>query len=189
MTNVYYEQVPEAEDTIPQPNAYTCQSACIAMTTGRHDVMTIRSQLEAIGDPGSPHTMGNLLNGKFGHRYIFDGNACLSEVRDWLKAGEFLITHGWFTKSGHVICLDGVAIDTATMSYKFNVKDPWSEFYFGSWNYNNPAIKSFDGYYSSYGIYAACVAGQSVWDAAGRYNKGELDSMRKGMWVHRIRPS
>jgi hypothetical protein len=185
----FSEQVSEASDLLSQPNGYTCQSACIAMATGRTDVMDIRDQLESIGDPGDPLTMGVLLTAEFGDRYIFDNNACLSEIRDWLKAGEFLIAHGWFTESGHVICLDGVAIDSAKMSYKISVKDPWSEFDFRIWTYNNPLINRYDGYYSSYGLYAAIVAGQSVWDAASIYRRGELDSMRKGAWIHRVKPA
>lgn len=158
------------------------------MATGSRDIMGIRSRLESMGDPGDPYNMARLLEEKFRDRYVFDDNACLSEVRDWLKAGEFLITHGWFTGSGHVICLDGVAIDPSRMSYKISVKDPWSEFSFGSWSYNNPSVQKYDGLYSSHGIYAACVAGSSVVDAAYRYRRGELDSMRKGAWIHRIMP-
>lgn len=186
---VYAELIPEARGTLSQPNAVTCQATSIAMATGQTDIMEIRSRLESIGNPGDPATMGVLLRESFGDRYEFDDNASLSEVRDWLKAGEFLITHGWFTGSGHVIGLDGVAIDAASMSYKISVKDPWSEFDFKSWTYNNPSVDRYDGYYSSHGLYAAIVAGQSVWDAAAIYRRGELDSMRKGAWIHRIKKS
>jgi hypothetical protein len=186
---VFSEQVLESRGLLSQPNSYTCQSTCIAMATGREDVMAIRHRLEAIGDPGDPATMGVLLKEKFGNRYSFDDNACLSEVRDWLRNGEFLISHGWFTGSGHVICLDGVAIDSAKLSYKISVKDPWSEFNFASWSYDNPNALNYDGYYSSYGLYAAIVAGQSIYDAVGIYRRGELDSMRKGAWIHRIQPA
>lgn len=183
---IFSEQVPEAKGFLAQPNAYTCQSACIAMATGRTDIMPIRAKLEATGDPGDPYNMGRLLKAAFGDRYEFDDNACLSEIRDWLKAGEFLITHGWFTGSGHVICLDGVAIDAAKLSYKISVKDPWSEFSFRNWSYDNPSAQKYDGYYSSHGLYAAIVASTSPSDAAAIYRRGELDSMRKGAWVHRI---
>jgi Papain-like cysteine protease AvrRpt2 len=189
MSEFYTEKVQEATDYLSQPNASTCQSTCIAMATGRTDIMQIREDLEFIGDPGNPATMGVLLVQTFGDRYDFDDNACLSEIREWLKAGEFLIVHGWFTGSGHVICLTGCMVDTATLSYKILVKDPWSEFDFSTWLYNNPGKTKFDGYYSAYGLYAAIVAGQSVFDAAAIYRRGELDSMRKGAWVHRIKPA
>ncbi len=187
-TGVFTEQVEEARGLLSQPNAYTCQSACIAMATGRTDIMTIRATLEAIGNPGDPAVMGQLLRKSFGDRYIFDDNASLSEVRDWLKSGCFIIGHFWFTNSGHVICLDGVTIDPETLGYKFSVKDPWSEFDFSKWSYSNPAIDSFDGNYSSYGIYAAGVVGQSSADSFEVYKRRELDSMRKGMWAHVIKP-
>jgi hypothetical protein len=184
---IFAEQIPEARGLLSQPDARTCQSTCIAMATGQADIMGIRAKLEATGEPGDPYNMGRLLKAYYGDRYDFDDNACMSEIRDWLKAGEFLITHGWFTGSGHVICLDGVAIDPKTMSYKISVKDPWSEFSGRSWSYNNPSVHKFDGYYSSYLLYAAIVAGQSVWDAATIYRRGELDSMKKGAWIHRIK--
>jgi hypothetical protein len=188
-SGTFAEQVSEAKGLLSQPNAYTCQSTCIAMAAGRTDIMQIRAELEAIGEPGDPGVMGVLLKKEFGDRYIFDDNACLSEVREWLKAGEFLITHIWASDSGHVICLDGVTIDPKTLGYKFSVKDPYGEFDFSSWSYNSSTVDSFDGDYSSYGIYAAGVAGQSKSDSIAIYQKRELDSMRKGAWIHRVLPA
>jgi hypothetical protein len=170
-----------------QPNSYTCQSTCIAMATGATDVSTIRSLLEAQGDPGNPYVMGTELRHRLGVRYVFEENACLNEMREWLKAGEFLITHGWFTGSGHVVGMDGVEVDPKTMSYRLNMRDPWDEFDAASWTYLG-RFNKFDGFYSSRCIYAACVAGQSRGDAAAIYRRGELDSARKGAWVHRIKP-
>lgn len=177
---------------ISQPDARTCQSACIAMAIGNSDVQEIRRRLDGIArssgsSAGSPHVMGELLKSKLGDRYKFDDNASLSEVREWLRNGEFLITHGWFTPSGHVICLDGVNIDETKLSYKFDVKDPWSEFNAPLWRYTSNS-NFYDGYYSSYCIYAACVASVSASDAARIYNRKELDSQRKGAWIHRIMP-
>jgi hypothetical protein len=179
--------------TLSQPNAYTCQSTCIAMALDltEADIMGIRKQLETLGsDPGDPHIMASFLKPKLGDRYELHLDASLADCREWVKSGSFLITHGWFTTSGHVICLDAVDIqaDTTTMSYKFSVKDPWSEFSFSDWAYTNPSVSFFDGYYSAYGLYAACVAGQSAADAAQIYKRGELDSKRSGMWIHRIKP-
>jgi hypothetical protein len=187
-SGIFTEQVAEAKGILSQPNAYTCQSTCIAMATGRTDIMQIRAELEAIGEPGDPAVMGALLKKEFGDRYIFDDNASLSEVREWLRAGEFLISHFWFSDAGHVICLDGVTIDPKTLGYKFSVKDPYGEFDFSSWSYDSSTVDSFDGDYSSYGIYAAGVAGQSKSDSIAIYQKRELDSMRKGAWIHRILP-
>lgn len=184
---VFTEQVPEASGVISQPNAYTCQAACIEMAFGTKDVMGTRAKLEAIGNPGDPAVMGKLLKQRFGDRYIFDDNACLSEIRDWLKAGEFLITHGWFTNSGHVIVLKGVQIDPETLGFKILVVDPWSEFDGPSWSYNKK-VDHYEGCYSARLLYAAIVAGQSCQDASAVYRSGKMDSMHKGAWIHRILP-
>jgi hypothetical protein len=177
---------------LSQPNASVCQSTCIAMVLGlnQDDIMQIRHQLEGLGEPGNPDVMASFLKPKLGSRYELHLDASLADCREWVKNGCFLITHGWFTNSGHVICLDTVDItaDMKTMSYKFSVKDPWSEFSFQDWAYNNPSVSFYDGYYSAYGLYAACVAGRSASEAAEIYKRGELDSKRSGMWVHQIKP-
>jgi hypothetical protein len=185
---VFKTAIQRSMGTLSQPNAYTCQATAIAQALGTTDIMGIRRQLEGMGDPGDPAVMGRILGKSLGNRYSFDDNASLSEAREVLKLGALCITHGWFTGSGHVIVFDGVRVDLKTLGYQFDVKDPWSEFDFASWSYNNPNVDRFDGYYSSRGIYAACVAGQSVGDARRIYQRGELDSSRKGMWLHVIMP-
>lgn len=169
---------------LSQPDAVTCQSACIGMAVGDRDIQGIRKKLQALGNPGNPYVMGKVIR-QYGVNYKFDENASLSEVRAWLRAGEFLITHGWFSGSGHVICLDGLKADQETLSYSFDVKDPYGEFDAPLWKYK-PNVKFFDGYYSSHLIYAACVRSVSVAHAQHLYNKKELDSNLKGMWIHRI---
>lgn len=169
-----------------QPDAYTCQSTCIAMAVNDADIYGIRRKLEATGlAAGDPAAMARVIK-SYTTKYKFESNASLNQVYDWLEAGEFLITHGWFTNSGHVICLDGMELNTKTLGHKLNVKDPWSEFDAKSWSYNNKSVKFYDGYYSSQCIYAACVAGSSAQSAKSVYNKGELDSAKQGMWVHRF---
>jgi hypothetical protein len=170
----------------PQPNNYSCQSAAIAMATGL-DIAATRADLCAHGDAGDPANMGRVLTKAVGDRYSFNPNASMLDAKHALTDGCYCIVHGWFTSSGHVIGLDGTEIDRETLSYKFSVKDPWSEFNFSKWTYDSGAI-GFDGYYSSYGIYAACVAGQSRDHAAQIYRRKELNSGTKGMWLHTIKP-
>ena len=172
---------------LSQPNSYTCQSTCIAMAVNDKNIENIRQRLEAKGNPGDPHIMAEVIR-EFPVNYQLHLDASLDEVKTWLKEGDFLITQGWFTSAGHVICLAGVEIDTENNSYKFNVKDPWSEFDAPNWKYNNPNVKFYNGYYSSYCIYAACVASSSCADAAIIYTNKELDSSSKKMWVHRFMP-
>jgi hypothetical protein len=171
---------------LSQPDASTCQSACIAMAVGDPDIRGIRARLVALGDAGAPVNMGRVLRAYLGGKYVFNGAASLDDAIGYLKAGEFLITHGWFTRSGHVICLDGTKLIDGG-KFSFNVKDPWSEFDGPTWSYNRPSIKFFDGFYSDRIIYAACVAGASRNDAAARYN-AKPDYAHKAMWVHRILP-
>jgi hypothetical protein len=158
------------------------------MAVGVPDVISIRRKLDRLpGEAGSPTNMGAILKGFVGKRYIYNPTASLNEIIGYLKAGEFLITHGWFTGSGHVIALDGVKEPT-NGTYSFNVKDPWSEFDGPGWRYNNPGVNFYDGFYSVNIIYAACVAGVSRWDASQKY-KSAPDYNLKKAWVHRILPS
>ena len=181
----FFTKVKAALTLKPQPNNFTCQSACIAMAINGN-INQIRAELVKNGVAGDPYNMGRILRRELGDRYSFNPDASLIDAREALKLGAFCITHGYFT-GGHVIGLDGVVIDPERNSYQFNVKDPWSEFMFASWSYSSKAI-GFDGYYSSRGIYAACVAGRSRAHAAEIYRKGELNSSRKGMWLHIVKP-
>lgn len=149
--------------------------------------MDIRAQLQSQGEAGDPYNMGRLMKAKVGDRYSFIANANLYDAEAALKTGAFCIVHGWFTGSGHVIGLDGLELNEETNLYRFNVKDPWSQFTFTNWRYENGEV-GFDGFYSSRGIYAACVAGQSCSHAAQVYRSGRLDSGERGMWLHTIRP-
>ena len=170
---------------ISQPNGYTCQAACAAMAVGTTNVMGVRNELERIGNPGDPSVVGTYIERSLGrNRHKLSLNASINDMIEWLKAGEFLITYGWFTGSGHVIGLDGCMI-TET-SRKFDVDDPWSEFDFGSWSYNKAGVNYYDGYYSELGIYAACVASSGPSDARSIYNAGIVDPNRKGAWVNRV---
>lgn len=168
---------------LSQPDAVTCQSACIGMAVGDRDIQGIRRKLLVLGDAGDPAVMGKVIR-PYGRPYRYEGNASLSQVYEWLRAGEFLITHGWFTSSGHVICLDGLKT-RSPIRCSLNVKDPWSEFNATSWRYDLTS-KFYDGFYSDGLIYAACVAGASSSDAKRIYQKGSIDIHRKGMWVHRF---
>jgi hypothetical protein len=156
------------------------------MSTGNKDIYDIRSQLLKLGDAGHPSNMGQILRRYKGKKYIYDESASIGDMVRYLKDGEFLITHGWFTDSGHVIALDGVkATGVIGAGYAFNVKDPWSEFDGPSWSYNKPAVNFFDGFYSDRIIYASCVVGTSRWDAARCYT-GKIQSDLGRAWVHRI---
>lgn len=168
---------------ISQPDEVTCQAACIAMAVRDKDVAKIRRMLVARGAAGSPAVMGQVIR-EYGVSYRYEGNASLNDCYRWLKAGELLITHGWFTRSGHVICLDGLRRNPDG-SHSINVKDPWSEFNAPAWLYNLDSV-FYDGYYSDLCIYAACVASVSASNAKLLYQRGTFNSAQRGMWVHRF---
>jgi hypothetical protein len=173
---------------LSQPDENTCQAACVAMAVGDKDVIGIRNKLlreaRRVGQSaGSPTVMGAVIL-SYGRPYKYEGNASLNDVYSWLKAGEFLITHGWFTRSGHIICLDGLR-KNENGSHSLDVKDPWSEFNAPLWKYNLNS-KFFDGFYSDKCIYAACVEGTSSVNSFDIYKKGDVNLGRRGMWVHRF---
>jgi hypothetical protein len=169
---------------LSQPDASTCQAACIGMAVGDRDVRGIRRKLLARGPAGNPDVMAAVIR-EYGRPYALDKDASLARCYQWLKAGEFLITHGWFTGSGHVICLDGLKATSEPGRYAFDVKDPWSEFNVESWRYDLGST-FFDGFYSDLLIYATCVAGTSVAVAQTTYRRGRVDAYKGGMWVHRL---
>jgi len=169
---------------LSQPDASSCQAACIGMAVGDPDVAGIRRKLAARGTAGDTAVMAAVIR-EYGRPYKYEANASLAQCYEWLKAGEFLITHGWFTGSGHVICLDGLKINNETGRRYLDVKDPWSEFNVDTWRYDLSS-KFFDGFYSDLLIYATCVAGTSVGDAQSIYRAGRVDVNRSGMWVHRF---
>ncbi len=170
---------------VAQPNAYTCQSACVAKVLGTTDVTGIRAALEAIGEPGSPYTMGQYLQSRVkSYKFLVSGS--LENAKAALDEGCVVITHGWFTHSGHVITLVGYETDPQTLSYRFIVDDPWMEFSFPSAQYL-PNSSGNNVRYSSYGIYAYCVASRNYEDATQIYAKGQLLSSEKGAWLHIIK--
>ena len=171
-----------ANGPISQPNGYTCQSTCICAATGGDvSIGNIRDALSLIGEPGSPDVMGQYLTKFFGSRYSYHSASSINDIRADIDAGCLVIIHGWFTRSGHVICLDGED------STGFRVMDPNDEFHTDIWDY--PAEdQAFQGTYSDLCIYAACIAGESRDDAHAVYSAGAIDHAKGGAWVHRIAP-
>lgn len=177
---------------VAQPDVFTCQSACIAKVLGTRDVYGIRAELETIGAPGDPAVIGQYLRPRVkSYKFLLTGS--LSDAKAALDDGGIVITHGWFSHSGHVICLVGQEPDPDTLSYRFIVDDPYGEFDFSSGEYD--PSKSGDNKkdfgnnvrYSSYGIYAYCVASAGFADAAALYRQKTLLSTEQNAWLHIIK--
>lgn len=182
-------------DFVEQPDVNTCQSAAIARVVGTTDVMAIRRELLGISSrrgsmSGDPYVMGDYLRENV-QEYQFIVDASLNEAKEALEQGYNLITHGWFTRSGHVIGLspfpDGEPYKPhpSLNTYAFNAEDPWYRFSFPSWSYTRLPGNNIP--YSAYGIYAACVASASASHGAQIYRRGELNSSMKNMWLHLIK--
>jgi len=186
---------------LSQPDASTCQATCLGMAVGREDIWHIRGNLLGMGTPGDPFVMADWARPRF-PGYEFHEDASLLDALLWIARGDLLITHGWFTRSGHVIVIDGAEVAvpkflgrissalpwTATPSprdVRFDVVDPWSEFDGPGWRYPYGS-KMFDGFYSARLMWAACVAGTSWSHARRLYQQGTPRLEAGGMWVHRF---
>lgn len=168
-------------DDVQQPDALTCQSAAICRVIGSTKVGAVRSALSQMGEPGDPAVMGKYMRPRV-REYKYNGDASLNDAIAALRDGCQLITHGWFTGSGHVIGISGWDEKSRT----FTVEDPWFEFDFVNWRYNYNGIGN-DAPYSARGIYAACVVGQSPSDAYQIYLSKSVDYAARGMWLHMIK--
>lgn len=134
-----------------------------------------------MGLAGDPAVMAQYLREHLTNRYQYERVASIAEMKQWIRSGEVLIAHGWFTGSGHVIILDGCD------DRGFRVMDPYEEFDGPTWQYYGD-LQAYQGRYSDLLIYAACVAGHSKWDADAVYQLAAIDSQFKAAWVHRIKP-
>jgi hypothetical protein len=173
-------------DYVPQYDAVTCQSAAIARVIGSTNVRKIRNDLLSLGSPGDPTVMGAYLRDRV-TEYKYNGNASLNDAIAAIKAGYQLITHGYFTESGHVIGLSGWDAEEEV----FNAEDPWFEFHFAEWSYEPWEISGDDQSYSARGIWAACVVGQGPGDAADFYGEGDRlgpkEYAERGLWLHMVK--
>lgn len=168
-------------DYVAQYDSSTCQSACIAKMLGTYEVPRIRAELLLSGAAGSPYNMGDYLRPRV-KSYEFLENGSLSDAVGFLQDGFQLITHGWFTGSGHVISI----VDYSSELKKFLVDDPWFEFDFSTWSYDY-RYSGNNVYYSALGIFAACVISTSPPVAERLYKQGVADWDAKGMWIHAIK--
>jgi hypothetical protein len=184
----FREQIEGDAGLVSQPDPYTCQSACLKMAGVHGSVYQIRSRLEGLGSPGDPEVMAVLLRERFGASYSLNLSASLQDFRKALKKGAFLITHGWFTESGHVIAIDGLRDNPSWLKRKYFVLDPWGEFDFATWSYSASRVDSFEGCYSELGIYASCVGSVSCLSGAELYRKNAIDSGQRAAWLHCIMP-
>lgn len=177
--------VASKKDYDPQDSEYTCQSACIASITGGNE-MAIRAALDSMGSAGDPAVMGAYLRSRV-KEYRFMMTASLNDFIKAIDDDYQLITHGWYSRSGHIVRVVGYERDPKTLSYSFICDDPYEEFDAKIWDYHRDYRSGNNVLYSAHLMYATCVAGQSFEDARRIYRRGELDSNRAGAWLHLCR--
>ncbi|MBD2033767.1 C39 family peptidase [Leptolyngbya sp. FACHB-321] len=171
---------------VPQPNSDFCQSACIAMALGTDDIHGIRNALVSQGIAGDPAVMADYLRPRVkSYKFLIDGS--LNDAKKALDDECVVITHGWFTRIGHVITLVGYEPDPNTMSYRFIVHDPWAEYNFPKGDHDDSKIGE-SVRYSSYGMYATCVNSADYDHALEIYSKKRLLSTEENAWLHIIKP-
>ncbi|MGI0495528.1 C39 family peptidase [Alkalinema pantanalense CENA528] len=170
---------------VSQPNPHFCQSACIAMVLGTTDIHSIRDELVTHGKAGDPAIIGNYLRPRVkSYQFLLDGS--LTDARKALDDGYVLITHGWFTRVGHVVTVIGHEADPTTLSSRFIVHDPWAEYNFPKGDHDDN--KSGEAVlYSSYGMYATCVASADYDHSRDLYSQKKLDVNAKNAWLHIIK--
>lgn len=169
---------------VPQPDGDSCQSACIAMVLDTTDVLGIYADLSSKGIAGTPSLMGDYLEPRVkSYKFLMDGS--LNDAKKALDDGCAVIAHGWFTPIGHIITLIGYEADPVTMSYRFIVHDPFAEYNFPDGDHDES--KSGESVrYSSYGIYATCVASADYDHARDLYTQKTLKSNEQNAWLHII---
>ena len=103
-------------DNVYQPNAsssVTSVAMCMAffgrpaMTQGIQLEDELFQHCEKNGlKRQSPYDLAKLFQA-YGYQDNFNPKATWSEVKSWLAGGNPVITHGWFTKVGHVVVITG----------------------------------------------------------------------------------
>lgn len=73
-------------------------------------------------DRHSPADLAKLVQA-YGHKDRFTTKATIQDVQEWLAQGNPAIVHGYFTQSGHIICLIGYN------AKGFIVNDPYGEWW------------------------------------------------------------
>jgi len=89
----------------------------------------------------SPQDLARLMRA-YGYKDTFDPKTSWGAVKEWLAAGNPVVTHGWFTKSGHIVVIRGYT------SEGWIVNDPRGQWF--EWGYDTSV--SGEGLVYSYGM-------------------------------------
>jgi uncharacterized protein YvpB len=96
----------------------------------------------------------------YGIKDTFSTTNTIESVKAWLQSGKPAVVHGYFTQSGHIVCLIGCD-DTG-----FFVNDPYGEFFADGYDRNDAddGTKGKDLHYSNELIQRVCIGDdKSFW--------------------------
>ncbi len=159
----YFDQLDNSEDPYG-----TCNVTSIAMVLSylrakrqRADVGfadELNAYCKAKGlDRHDPYDLAKVVQA-YGCSDRFTKTASFEEVKEWLIQGYPAIVHGYFTPSGHIICLIGY---NAT---GFVVNDPYGEIMYTPYHSYYDIYASGAGLTYSYGmIYNTCYVDNEFW--------------------------
>ncbi|MGC9502991.1 C39 family peptidase [Baaleninema sp.] len=101
----------------------------------------------------SPIDLAKLVRA-YGYKDNFQPDAKWGEVKEWLASGNPIITHGWFTRSGHIVVIRGYN------DRGWVVNDPYGEWY--EWGYDTH--RTGEGLTYSYGMMShVCGSDGDLW--------------------------
>ncbi|QIZ70854.1 C39 family peptidase [Oxynema aestuarii] len=139
-------------DNVNNPHG-SCNVTCVAMCLGYFNHPLKNSYGKQLEDELYEYCLNNGLSRHsptdlqkliqiYGYKDDFQPDAKWGDVKKWLDAGNPCISHGWFTRSGHIIAIVGYN------EKGWIVNDPYGEWF--SWGYDTTV--SGKGLTYSYGM-------------------------------------
>jgi hypothetical protein len=107
----------------------------------------------------SPYDLAKIVKA-YGAKDLFDSKSSVKAVKDWLAAGNPVVTHGYFTASGHIVVLVGYDVTG------FIVNDPYGEWYASGYDRNDPSVNDTKGKFKHYSyplIESTCASDNEFW--------------------------
>jgi uncharacterized protein YvpB len=159
----YYDQLDNSEDPYG-----TCNVTSMAMVLSYFHAKRQRADMgfpDELNEYCSAHGLDRhepddlvKVAQNYGCRDRFSKTATMNEVKEWLLQGNPAIVHGYFTPSGHIICLIGY---NAT---GFVVNDPYGEIMYTPYHSYYATYASGSGLTYSYNLIAnTCCTDNEFW--------------------------
>jgi Peptidase_C39 like family len=156
-------------DNVENPDA-ACNVTSIAMcleflgiakrhSSGQFEDELYEYALDHSLNRGNPYHLAKIVR-DYGAKDAFDSHATVAMVKDWLAAGNPAVTHGFFTRSGHIVVF--VGYDDSG----FIVHDPYGEWCAEGYDRNDPSGNNEKGKFQHYSynlINNTCACDGEFW--------------------------